>query len=128
MLEKQYRDDDEVQEGIQLITVKIGQKIVVESDSLELGFLEVMQESRCPRGVMCFWSGEARIKLWVVQPGIDSEFVALPIYGYVDRHDSASHIRVLAMGYQLTLLQLDPYPVADSLIQESDYTALLRIE
>ena len=47
--------------GTPIITSKvyIGKSIVVENFKIE--FIEVIQDSRCPKGVNCVWAGEVLI-------------------------------------------------------------------
>ncbi len=38
-------------------------------ENLRLRFDDVLEDSRCPKGVECFWTGQARIAIRVLQAG-----------------------------------------------------------
>lgn len=48
-------------------TLSGGQEGLIASEGLRLRFAEVVEDSRCPTQVNCFWTGQARIAL-DVQP------------------------------------------------------------
>ena len=100
--------------------LKIGEKKVLEPDGLEVSFRQLLEDSRCPKDVVCVWEGRAEIQLWLIKEGPDSIFVNVSIPQY-----PRSPIDVL--GYRITLLQLDPYPRTDITYQPSDYKALLDV-
>src|ERR1700712_3757212 len=46
-----------------------GQEAEIRAVGLRLRFTEVLEDSRCPKLVACFWSGQARIAVVVEQSG-----------------------------------------------------------
>src|SRR5262245_61278798 len=43
--------------------LKINQKAMIEGEGLAVVFESVLEDSRCPEGVDCVWSGNAKIKV-----------------------------------------------------------------
>lgn len=105
-----------------------GEKQKVGDAGLEVGFQGVIGDSRCPLEVDCIWEGQARIRLWLLEPGEDTLYVEPFISGYVFQDDFGSHKRVFTEKYAVTLMQLAPYPSVDTLFfAPRRYTALLTI-
>ena len=48
--------------------VKIGQEVVLSTESLKIKFDSVTKDSRCPIEVKCFWQGEAELLVHVSKP------------------------------------------------------------
>jgi hypothetical protein len=46
----------------QPIQVEVGSKVLFASDQLEISVKNV-NDSRCPKGLACYWAGEAKIEL-----------------------------------------------------------------
>jgi hypothetical protein len=60
------------------VWLRVGEKIKVLPDNFEMGFERVVEESRCPTEYVCFWPGQAIIKLWIKRPGVDTPFLYSP--------------------------------------------------
>ena len=115
-------------EGEATIQLKVGQSLsLFEDNPLEVGFEEVLQDSRCPLDVFCFWEGVAELRLWLLTNGRDSVFITSRIYGYVTAADTAAHKSIDTIGYRVTTMQLDPYPKLDVPTEQSSYKVLIRI-
>jgi hypothetical protein len=109
-------------------TIKYGETLTLPSLDLKIGFREILEDSRCPIGVMCFWQGRARINVWIVTSVTDTITIAPMIYGNSSKEDTIHHIPTDTLGYRITLQQLDPYPVfGDTTHTITDYTALISI-
>ena len=124
--------DNEESENIyvninETFTLKCGESVIVKPDNLDLGFYEVISDSRCPTNLRCFWEGISEIKVWICEPGQSAKFIKLPIYGYVTYEDTIRHVSVDTLGYQLSLLQLDPYPDEFEERDYSEYEATIFI-
>ena len=110
-----------------VVRLTVGESRFLQHGDVEIGFRSTLEDSRCPAGTMCLWEGRAAIRLWLLQASSDSIFITSGIHGHVERGDTCCHQSVDTLGYQLTLLQLDPYPSGDSVIRFDAYKALLRI-
>jgi hypothetical protein len=102
-----------------------GQDAVLRGQNLGLRFTDVLEDSRCPTDVECFWTGQARIAVAVEPAGSPSttvEFNTNPAPGQTVNTASAA-------GYTITLESLDPYPTTpDDPISFEDYRATLLVQ
>lgn len=110
----------------EVFTLKVNESKSLRDGKLTVGFQTVLDDSRCPIDDFCKWEGRAQIRLRLIKSGLDSVFMNSQILGYVTRVDICCHLSRDTVGYQITLLQLDPYPHVDSIIQFSGYQALLK--
>lgn len=102
-----------------------GQEAVFSGEDLRVRFTEVLEDSRCPTEVECFWTGRARIAVAVQPAGRASttaDFNTNPAPG-----QNVQTVRV--NDYAIRLQSLDPYPRApDDPISFEDYRATLLVE
>ena len=110
-----------------IVVLKIGHNLQIGSENLEIGFDDVPDDSRCSIGSVCVWPGRAEIRLWLLRVQSDSTFVTLTLSGFVTRDDTTGHISKDTLGYRLSLVQLDPYPVLDRPQPISSYEATVKI-
>lgn len=106
------------------VTLQYGQSTVLQSESVELKFEAIIQDSRCPPDAYCIWGGMSEIQLRLIKLPADTHFVALPILLGVYKNDSDSHMPVDTLGFHITLLQLEPYPAPTN---DSDYIATVLL-
>jgi hypothetical protein len=98
------------------LQLRIAGRVRFEPDRIELGFLRVTEDSRCPRSVQCPWAGRAVIRLWLLPERADS--VRVDVTEGAERD---------TLGYTIRLVRLDPYPETPGSIASSAYSARLRI-
>ena len=101
-------------------TLKIGETASVDS-VLDITFLDVTEDSRCPSDVTCIWQGSASIE----------------IHAKTNQKDFGTHIVTLGDDalkpsqnfdeYFVRLTQLEPYPVSTHQISSSEYVATLLV-
>ena len=108
-------------------SIGFGKSTTVKSLDLKIGFQDVLADSRCPTDAMCKWEGRADIRLWLLPSNSDTVFIQSSIFGFIDRDDSTRHLAIDTIGFRIKLLQLDPYPISELLIQKDAYIALLEI-
>jgi hypothetical protein len=101
-----------------------GQDGLLSRDNVRLRFAQVLEDSRCPTQVECFWTGEARIAVSVQPEGSASttvEFNTNPAPGQT--------VKVAEVGqYRIELLSLEPYPqMPEDPIPFEDYRASLVV-
>jgi hypothetical protein len=98
-------DSDEYDLG-QVFTLGGGDEAVIRGADLRLRFTEVREDSRCPKFVECFWTGQARIAVLVQRSTDDPttlEFNTNPAPG--------QNTQTARVGrYAIRLQSLDPYP------------------
>ena len=104
-------------------TLAGGQEALIPSEKLRLRFAEVLEDSRCPTQVECFWTGQARIALSVQPDGSGAttvQFNTNPAPGQT--------VKVVDAGpYSIELQLLDPYPQTPDAIAFEDYRATLVV-
>lgn len=87
-------------------------------------FVNVLEDSRCPTEVECFWTGQARIVVEIAATGGDPvsvEFNTNPAPGQTIATATVS-------DYTIELLSLEPYPeTIEQSIPLGDYRALLYV-
>ncbi|MCK9525531.1 MAG: hypothetical protein WCS74_00440 [Dehalococcoidales bacterium] len=98
----------------------IGQTAMIDGEELEIKFIEILEDSRCPAGAQCVWEGRvsARVefkdsagsyKMVLVQSGSDSGYVEESYKDYL-------------ISYKIT-----PYPQQNEEIEKQNYRLLLTI-
>ena len=100
--------------------LSVGQSTVVDGAALEIGFQAVISDSRCPKGEVCIWEGDATVCIWV-QPaaGRKEKFVL---------HTSSKGPTVTDLGdWSIRLVSLDPYPITGRSILQADYVVTLQV-
>ena len=100
--------------------LKVGQEASISSQQLTLKFLSVSEDSRCPQGTTCMWEGNGRVNIELTPTGQTS---------YVVELNTARSLGSEAtyLTYIISLLDLQPYPLAGSTIQQSEYIATVRV-
>lgn len=101
-----------------------GQDALIQSETLRLRFTDVLEDSRCPTRVQCFWTGQARIALEVQTDGsapTTVEFNTNPAPGQ-------THTSAAVGAYTIELQSLDPCPqTPDDPIAFEDYRPTLVV-
>jgi hypothetical protein len=100
--------------------LKFGRKAVVGEEGLYITFKDVVEDSRCPVGYMCFWEGNGAVLLIIEKRnnGI-----------LIDTLNTTLEPHALNyLNYKISLKKLKPYPVADSLILKKNYIVTLFVE
>jgi len=79
----------------------------------------VLEDSRCPSGVMCIWEGNAKVRFDFSLNNKLTQFSLNTANSF--RRDTT------ITGYKIQLIRVNPYPVYPGLIKQSDYTTLIKI-
>jgi hypothetical protein len=107
------------------VRLKEGENVFLVPDNVTVTFTRMMDDSRCPVDVVCFWAGLAIIRVDVSARDRNTPLF-LPIPGQV--RTPYRRNRLEAEGYYVTLLQLDPHPTRHDQSRPRQYEALLAIE
>jgi hypothetical protein len=102
------------------IRLRVGESAFAGHRTLALGFEAVTADSRCAKGVVCIWEGDATVRLWL-QHGSDAREVR-ELHTSTRAPDAADYA-----GWNIHLLRLDPAPVAERSIAQGDYIATLQV-
>ena len=99
--------------------LNINQEAVVEGEGLAVAFESTLEDSRCPEGVDCIWSGNAKIRLRL---GKQKQAPAT-----VELNTNVGPKSSLYLNYEVKLLALKPRPKADKPVQPNEYKATLIV-
>jgi len=103
------------------IAVKIPLAEVIKLDGIEITFLKVLEDSRCPRNVECIRAGEAKVLVSIKSEEGEAVEKTLAI------KNGLAAIAGLFMDKELQFLQLTPYPDANiSVADRAPYVLLMR--
>ena len=107
------------------VTASLGEAFIIRKgasvwvDGLEVVFLSIEEDSRCPKDVQCIWAGRIRARF-----SAGGEEIELSLPG-----DQQVPNATIAGSYVITLVAMDPVAIAsDRLLDNSLYTATLRVE
>jgi len=98
----------------QEVSLSPGQTVVIQGEQLKIKFLEVVNDSRCPSGVECFWQGEANCLVEITLSGSTQQAV-LTQPGLTSEPAEKD-----SQDYELKF-NLEPYPEAGKTIARGDY-------
>ncbi len=90
----------------------------MSSDNIQVTFVRVTEDSRCPTDVQCAWAGRAVIDIQVSPTGGGPGAVQLTLGGT----SSATF-----GDYTVDLRDLDPSPVSTGEIEQDEYVATLIV-
>lgn len=108
------------------VEIEEGSAVRLGADGPFLYFASVVDDSRCPIGLMCFWEGRASVEFQLAAPGRDTRDFVATIPGLVPNPYEANE-EILADGFVVKLLALDPYPNEDNPAPPQPYRAVLMI-
>jgi hypothetical protein len=107
----------------QEVSLAIGQQVSVAAENLEIKFLEVVSDSRCPTGVYCPWQGQVSCLVQVTKANISS-----PPYKMVLTQPGLTeeYAKETFDGHEISFSVM-PYPVAGKSIPTADYRLQLIV-
>ena len=82
----------------------LNQEARFEEDDLMLRFTSVLEDSRCPKQVLCVWGGQGVVQIQVQQNG------SPPTSSVLNSIPSLKQDTVVYMNYSIRFLDLAPYP------------------
>ncbi len=80
--------------------------------------LQKIEDSRCPKDVVCVWEGEVEASLVLDLDEASDYFVVV----------SSMRPDTTIAGYKFTLIEVTPYPESTETIPQEDYVVRLLIE
>lgn len=88
--------------------------------AMRVGFEGITADSRCAKGEQCILAGEATVRVWLQRGAGQRE--ARELHSAMGAAQAAS-----AMGHEVHLVSLDPYPVTGKAIAKGDYVVTLTL-
>ncbi|MFI5187241.1 MAG: hypothetical protein ACHQF0_10980 [Chitinophagales bacterium] len=92
------------------------------NDLVDICFDSLLEDSRCPMEVECFWRGTAVAK-FSFSVNNNEQDITLSLFNLPGIYPSDT----VLMGYKIEFLDLKPYPQINVERKPSDYTAEVRI-
>ncbi len=115
---------------VKVETPKIVSKLqlgkLMHFDTVDIKFVEVVTDSRCPKNVSCVWAGEATVLIDIFKDGEKIEQKKLTF-------DSSSRLQsqianiFASEGLNIGGLDLSPYPVYGEKLEDKDYYIQLMV-
>ncbi len=103
--------------------LKINQTAFIESESLKIKFLDVIEDSRCPSDVICSWQGQVTIIVNIVKNEQN-----LGDFNLTNRAGLYEDLAIKNFdGYSIKLVKVDPYPKTTIKIELSDFIITLLV-
>jgi hypothetical protein len=103
----------------QPFTLSPGAAAVVEGENLQVGFDQVLSDSRCPVGAQCIVAGEATVRVWLVKAPRGRENVELKT--------TTAASQATYDAYRISLVTVTPSPEVGQTIRPSDYAVTLLL-
>lgn len=101
-------------------SLRIGESASIRGEELQIEFLEVTEDSRCPRGVTCIWEGRVSCLVEITYRGsLDSVVLTEPGLTNFPPEQSFHEYK---LAYHI-----EPYPQVGAEIAENDYQLHLKI-
>jgi hypothetical protein len=113
------KNGDEVSLG-QEFSLAVGQGALITEEGLKIKFVEVVEDSRCPRDVTCVWEGKVDVTIELTDGG-SSYQLTLSQPGLSDQYSSETY-KGYEFGFNVT-----PYPEAGRQISPDEYRLSLII-
>lgn len=101
-------------------TLFVGRTARITSESMEIKFISVTEDSRCPTGVECIQAGQVSCDVEITKDGSKSR-VLLTQTGLTDGPGE-----YIYQGYRI-VFEVSPYPEAGKEIAKSDYLLWLTV-
>lgn len=112
----------------QEFTIPIDHTAIINQENLSIKFDKVTADSRCPKGAVCIWAGEARCQTYFSINNSAMAPVAVELVdqgGQIDGYSQTTWSSN-AVTYKINF-RLDPYPEAGKKTSNSDYRLIMLI-
>ena len=103
----------------QEFTMKVGEDVVFKGEDLEIRFLSVVEDSRCPKGEQCITEGKAKIELQLKRS--QKQPVTMEL------NTSSGTQKANYDGYEVKIIGLEPYPKMGGSIKPADYVLTVLV-
>jgi len=116
---------DPIEAGLdQKFVLQGAQEVTIRGADLRLRFTDVLEDSRCPAEVECFWTGQARIAVDALQ----GQGAPTPVEFNTNPAPGQAKLTNEVGDYTVELKSLDPYPkTPDDSPALTDYSATLLV-
>jgi len=115
--------DTNIQPSLKLddsLTLHFQDTLFNNEENIWITFDQVIEDSRCPVDVRCFWAGNAKLGFAIVKEENKVPFT-------LNTHGGRFPRDTTLFGYKITLLDVKPYPHTDSTFTQIDYSAKIIV-
>ena len=99
------------------ITLEAGAAVAVPAANLNVQFVDVLEDSRCPLDTTCVWAGEVKVRLAIQRVSQAATMVVVAEGGSVP-----------AGEHRVTLVRVEPRPASTARIAPREYRATLKVD
>jgi len=103
----------------EVFTIGVGQSAQIPGEDMEVTFIEVIGDSRCPQNANCIWEGVASSYIKITHEGVDYSIV-------LNQPGLTEQASEIFIDYTLTY-SLNPYPREGEEIPPKDYLLTLNV-
>ena len=100
-------------------SLKIGESMNISDHGIIIKFIDVIEDSRCPSDVVCFWEGTVALVV-NIHFGVTN-------LGQSTLNKTNLH-KISFMGYYIKYIDLKPYPISTEAIHKSNYNATFVVK
>ena len=104
----------------QQFSLSIGQSAQIEGEDLQIKFVEVVEDSRCPTDATCIWEGRVSVAVEIKEDNSPYKMVLIQP-GMTDQYSEETY-----KEYLFTF-KVEPYPEVDEEIAVTEYRLLLTV-
>lgn len=105
-----------------VIGIKVPLEGSINLKGVDIKFLEVLEDSRCPKDVDCIWAGRAIVKVGLIVNG--KREVKTLIFGEVRPGEDKNTNLYSSSEFAINGLTLNPYPTAEK-SEDTNYVLLV---
>jgi hypothetical protein len=105
----------------QEISMAVGQTVYLNNEPFKIKFVEIINDSRCAKGVECIWQGEVSSRLDITYK--DNTYTKIITQPGLTTEPSSDDFNIYTLKYNV-----QPYPEAGKSIKANDYRLQLTID
>lgn len=108
-----------------VIKIPLGESIHLENVSIK--FVEVLEDSRCPKNVTCVWAGRARVLVEVTESGKHVQQKEL-LFGQTKKGEIINNILFTTEDSEIKGITLKPHPNSEIVEDKDPFILLIYID
>ena len=101
-------------------TLSVGQSARIASESMDIKFTDVTEDSRCPKNVQCIWAGQVGCAIEITKENTKNPITL------TDSAGTGSSAGYIFQDYKI-VFAVSPYPEAGKPIAKGDYRLKLTV-
>jgi hypothetical protein len=101
----------------QEIQLAPGERAVFSQQELDIEFVRVVEDSRCPTDVTCVWAGEVKVQLSIRINAAEAT-----------QHEIVAGQNATVGDYRVIVLQVQPEPISTRTIPPDEYRVTVTVE